>query len=172
MHQRQHDWDRYRATVLDPGLNVAILHIAQRILPQGFDVSETAPDTYEALVARFESGMRYVVYAGGSDRSIYGDPEVNYHFRAWHDWCHWQGRHDFSLEGEFGAYRMQCGHLITLYGESEMVTRWHRILYAEVIGQKLHQRKYGCFPEDQLTFTKRFLHEPKWLEPGAVVGAV
>lgn len=135
---KQNDWNRYRDTVLDHGLNVAILHIAQRLLPQGFDVSDTAPDSYEALVACFESGARYVVYAGGSENTIYGDPKVNYHFRAWHDWCHWQGKHNFSFQGEYATYQMQCEHLAQLYGNDETTERWRRILFADVIGQKLY----------------------------------
>jgi hypothetical protein len=168
---KQSDWNRYRGTVLDHGLNVAILQIAQRLLPQGFDVSDKAPDSYEALVACFESGGRYVVFSDGSENTIYGDPEVNHHFRAWHDWCHWQGKYDFSLEGELGAYRMQCSHLEALYGDTKITAKWRRILYAEVVGQKLYCRKHGYFPDDQLAFIKRFLDDPGWLEKGPGVVA-
>ena len=69
----QQDWGRYRDAALDHGLNAAILTICQRLLPGGFDIAENAPDTYEAIVALFESGKRYVVYAGGSENTIYGD---------------------------------------------------------------------------------------------------
>jgi hypothetical protein len=153
----QEDWDRYRETVLDHGLNMAILTICRRLLPQGFDVAETAPDTYEAIVTLFESGQRYVVYAGGSENTIYGDPEVNYHFRAWHDWCHWQGKYDFSLAGELGAYHLQCDHLVAIYGASDTTRRWQRILYADIIGQKLYFRQHGSFPTDQMTFVRQYL---------------
>lgn len=153
----QQDWDRYREAVLDHGLNMAILTICQRLLPRGFDVAETAPETYESIVALFESGQRYVVYAGGSENTIYGDAEVNYHFRAWHDWCHWRGGHDFSLAGELGAYNLQCAHLFTFYGQSEVTRRWQRILYADIIGQKLYFRQHGSFPVDQMAFVRQFL---------------
>lgn len=95
----QDDWNRYTTSVLDHGLNVAVLVIAGRLFPGSFDVSDDAPDTYEKLVALFESGRRFVVYEGGSENTIFGDPAVNHHFRAWHDWCHWKGRHDFSMGG-------------------------------------------------------------------------
>lgn len=155
----QQDWGRYRDAALDHGLNAAILTICQRLLPGGFDIAENAPDTYEAIVALFESGKRYVVYAGGSENTIYGDPEVNYHFRAWHDWCHWTGRFDFSLEGELGAYRMQCGHLVSVYGEDETVRHWQHILFADIIGQKLYHREHGTFPDDQLAFVLSVLKD-------------
>jgi hypothetical protein len=153
-------WDAYRNGILDHGFNAAVLHIAQRLFPGGFDVSEDAPDTYEGLVALFESGRRYRVFSGGSERTIYGDPEVNYHFRAWHDWCHWRGRCDFSLKGEYGAYQFQCTHVDALYGESDTTARWKRILYAEVIGQKIYEQRYGRFPKDQMAFARRFLADP------------
>ena len=101
---KQEHWDRYRNAVLDHRLNVAVLVITRRLLPGGFEISENAPETYYELVRHFESGQRYVVYSGGSEHTIFGDPEVNYHFRAWHDWCHWQGKHDFSFQGEYATY--------------------------------------------------------------------
>ena len=153
----QRDWDNYTTTVLDHGLNIAVLVIAGRLFPGSFDVSDDAPDTYEGLVALFESGRRLVVYKGGSDNTIFGDPTVNYHFRAWHDWCHWQGRHDFSLAGEYAVYEMQCAHLVTVYGDDETTHRWQRILFADGIGQKLHHEQHGSFPQNQMEFVRRFL---------------
>jgi len=154
---KQEHWDRYRHAVLDHGLNVAVLVIARQLLPGGFDVSEDAPETYNALVRQFESGQRYIVYAGGSENTVFGDPEVNYHFRAWHDWCHWKGKHDFSFQGEHATYLMQCEHLVELYGNDETTERWRRILFADVIGQKLYFHRYRCFPENQMEFVKQYL---------------
>lgn len=172
----QRDWDTYTTAVLDHGLNVAVLLIAGRLFPGSFDVGDDAPDSYEKLVSLFESGRRFIVYGGGSDSTIFGDPTVNHHFRAWHDWCHWQGRHDFSLAGEYAVYQMQCGHLATIYGDNETTHRWQRILFADGIAQKLHFQKYGSFPEDQMAFVRRFLKEhpaatiaaAELLSPGAV----
>src|SRR5208282_1357378 len=102
----------------DIHFNAAVLTMCSRLLPGGYDVSLAAPETYEELIAHLDAGGRMVVYSGGSERTIYGDPEVNFAFRAWHDWCHWRGRHDFSQEGERVACAMQSEHLVTLYGES------------------------------------------------------
>ena len=57
-----------------------------------------------------------IVWAGGSDLTIYGDREANYAFRAWHDWCYWRNNLDHSMAGEITACRMQCGHIVQLYG--------------------------------------------------------
>jgi hypothetical protein len=41
---------------LDPNLNAAIIAIAKRLFPSGFDVSDDAPDTYEKLKAHLDVG--------------------------------------------------------------------------------------------------------------------
>ena len=85
---------------LDPTLNAAILSIARNLFPDGFDVSPDAPSTYTALKAHLDAGKGLVVYDGGCAGTIYANPAVNHAFRAWNDWSHWRGDHDFSVEGE------------------------------------------------------------------------
>jgi hypothetical protein len=148
---------------LDIQFNAAILTICSRVLPGGFDVSDEAPETYEELIAHLDAGGRMLVYSGGSERTIYGDPEVNFAFRAWHDWCHWRGRYDFSHEGERAACAMQGDHLIARYGDSPQTRRWQCILHAEIIGQREYFDRHGAFPEDQRAFVAAYLaeHRPK-----------
>ena len=66
----------------DPVLNVAIVHIASRLLPNGFDVSDEAPDTYEKLKAHLCAGKRMIVWSGGSEATVYGHRSVNFSFRT------------------------------------------------------------------------------------------
>jgi len=151
----------------DIHFNAAVLTMCSRLLPGGYDVSLAAPETYEELIAHLDAGGRMVVYSGGSERTIYGDPEVNFAFRAWHDWCHWRGRHDFSHEGERAACAMQSEHLVTLYGESPQTLRWRYILQAEIIGQREYYDRHGEFPEDQRAFVAAYLedHSPRTARP-------
>jgi len=142
---------------LDAGLNAAVLHMAGRLFPTGFDVSEDAPDTFEKLVDHVRRRRRLTVWSGGSADTIFGNPEVNYAFRAWHDWCHLNGRHDFTLAGEMAAVEMQCEHLLTVYGQSSKTREWCRILRAEVIGQALYLERHGDFPERQRDFVSAYL---------------
>ena len=144
---------------LDTGLNVAIMHVATKLFPRGFDVSLNAPDTFEELKAHLDAGKRMVVFSGGSDATIYGDPEVNWCFRAWHDWCHWRGNHALSLVGEQAVCNMQVQHLVTLYGNGPSVRRWIRIIHAEIIGQATFYQEHGHFPVDQYEFVTRYLGE-------------
>src|SRR5258705_7260352 len=107
----------YIMEALDPELNVAILNISRHLFPDGFDISAEAPDTYEKLKAHLDAGKRLVVFSGGSARTIYADPAVNHAFRAWHDWCHYTGRHDLTFQGEIGVCKLQRRHLLELYGD-------------------------------------------------------
>jgi len=99
--------------ILDRGLNAAVAHIAYSLAPS-FRVAADAPHTYKELKQQIEGQGIVVVSSAASEQTIYGNSEINYAFRAWHDWCHWRGGHEFSLEGERAVARMQCAHLITL----------------------------------------------------------
>src|SRR5215831_8328009 len=120
---------------LDPSFNVTIEHIAHRLFPAGFDVSEQAPHTFDELKTLLDAGKRLIVYSGGSSSTIYAEPRVNYAFRAWHDWSHWTGSHDLSFDGEVGVCRRQQAHLLELYGDTEQTRRWCQLVHAEIIGQ-------------------------------------
>lgn len=149
--------ERDTSTILDLGLNVAIMHISSRLFPCGFKVEHDemkAPSTFQQLKAMLDQrNGAMIVYGGGSDHTIYGDPEVNYAFRAWHDWCHYKGNHDFTPEGEAMAAEMQIKHLEAVYGaDCENVKRWSGIIRAEVNGQGEYLARYGRFPEDQRGF--------------------
>jgi hypothetical protein len=144
----------------DPLLNVAIVHIASRLLPDGFDVSDEAPDTYEKLKAHLCAGKRMIVWSGGSEATVYGHRSVNFSFRAWHDFCHWDGGHDFTLEGEIAACEMQCQHLFEFYGECERIQDWCSLLRAEIVGQALFFHRHKRFPDDQRSFVAAYLVDP------------
>lgn len=141
----------------DHTLNSAILAMAGEIFPDGFDVSDDAPSSYEALIQHLNAGNRMVVYSGGAEGTIYADPQVNYAFRAWHDWCHWKGANDFTIPGEIGVYTMQVSHLKERFSD---VNRWSWILYAEVVGQRLYYSRYKTYVEDQRSFIAAYLTDP------------
>jgi hypothetical protein len=145
---------------LDASLNAAIIEIAARLLPSGFDVSPTAPATYAELKAHLDAGKRLVVYAGGSDRTIYGDPSINYAFRAWHDWTHWTGQHDLTFEGEVAVCTRQQQDLLTWYRDTRQTRRWCDLVRAEIIGQGTYFRYHKRFPDDQHGFVEAFLADP------------
>lgn len=144
------------------GLNQAIHTMALRLFPTGYLVSETeAPETYQALCDRLNAGKPMMVYSGGSNETIYGDKEINWAFRAWHDWCHWKGGFDFTEEGEAAACEMQIEHLMQVYGDSEDTREWASILRAEVNGQVQYEAIHGSFPQDQAAFIAAYVNNPE-----------
>lgn len=146
------------ADILDRGLNAAIVAMAARCFPKGFDPSPDAPSSFKALMAHMaevEAGRaRMLVYDGGSECTIYGDDEVNYAFRAWHDWTHWAHKLPFDLTGETLTWHRQVNHLILWYGDCPTVDRWSRILHAEIVGQALHYQIHGAYVGDQIGFVR------------------
>jgi hypothetical protein len=146
---------------LDRGLNVAVLQIASQLFPLGYDVSPHAPDTLKKLKTHLsQPGARMIVYNGGADNTIFEDNEVNYAFRAWHDWCHWRGNYDFTPEGELKTCKKQVEQLKTLYGDGPTVERWADILWAEVVGQRRYYAIHGRFLDNQRAFTEAYLANP------------
>ncbi len=142
-------------------LNTAIMKMAALLLPDGFDVAGDAAHTFETLKAHLDAGGRLVVWSGGSQATVYGDPHVNYAFRAWHDWCHWRGNHDFSLEGEVATCEMQCRQLIARFGDTERTRCWCDIIRAEIIGQGIYYHRHKRFPEDQRAFVGEYVGDPE-----------
>jgi hypothetical protein len=145
---------------VDTGLNCAILSIAARLFPTGYDVSDDAPSTFRGLCKHLDSGGRMTVYRGGSEATIFADNEVNYAFRAWHDWTHWRHGHDFSLAGEVLTYHQQVTDLKKIFGDSPVVQRWATLLYADIVGQRTYYEIHRDFVRDQRAFLDSFLRDP------------
>ena len=145
---------------LDPDFNRVVLSIMDELLPQGFAISDEAPNDYASLRADFVRRGRIVVFSGASERTIYADPAVNYAFRAWHDLCHLQGNYDTSYVGEVSTCGLQTCQLLKRFGHNERTWRWIQIIEAEIIGQARHFERYRQFPIDQAAFVLAYLKSP------------
>jgi len=139
---------------LDRRFDTAVLHIANKLCPSGYQASEDAPDTYVKLRAHLDRTKQMLVWSGASENTIFGEPEINWAFRAWHDWCHYYGAHPFTPEGERAVVEMQCSHLLLFYGDSLQTRQWMKILRAEIIGQQQYFHQHGHFPHDQRAFVE------------------
>jgi hypothetical protein len=146
--------------MLDRSFNAAVLAIASHILPRGFDVSDNAPSTYDELRQHYQATGRILVWSGASDRTIFGDPEVNHAFRAWHDARHILGAHDFSFLGECRTCFAQIADMEALFRGHHRLPFWRRLLRAEVIGQAYYVKIWGEFPADQSDFVECYLRSP------------
>lgn len=144
-HETANTGHTMKHPALDAGLNAAILQMAP-----AFSVSDYAPQTMYEL-AQCE---RLIIWAGGSDQTIYSDPAVNWAFRAWHDSVHLMhlDHFTFDLAGETHACEMQILQLRQRW--PSMPERWARIIRAEIIGQAQYLAATGDFPVDQYAFIK------------------
>jgi hypothetical protein len=139
---------------LSLAFNAAVMTLANRCNPGGYDVSPDAPSSLEALTAYIAKHGRMCVSDENSDNTIYGDAEHNFAFRAWHDWCHWHLQAAFNPEGEALVCAYQKGMLLQFgYG-----TKFHVLIDAEITGQLQYQKYYGSFPSNQLAFTLGYLN--------------
>lgn len=145
---------------LSSRFNVAVLQIANRLFPCGFDVSDNAPDTYETLKAHYDATGRILVWSGASDQTIFGCAEINYAFRAWHDWRHITESADFSPAGESAVCEKQKEDIRAIY-DGETADFFCALLDAEIMGQLAHEQRHGEFPVDQKAFVVAWLARGK-----------
>ena len=147
---------------LDIHFNVAVMTIARRLFPAGWDVTmdaNKAPYDLESLTAHIADTGRMLVWGGSSDSTIFACPEHNYAFRAWHDWCHWHLQVPMDDEGEYLTYLLMCQHLAEVYpGDTHNKRLWFTILYIEIVEMNRYFHRTGMFPEDQRAFVEQGLH--------------
>lgn len=136
---------------LFPAFNIATLHMASRVNPRGWRVANDAPDTLAKLKARTKRDGILTVSGEHSALTIYGDPEVNFAARAWHDACHILANAEFDDAGERAVCELQCAQLRQIYGDTSS-RLFQRIVRAEVIGQLEYKSAHGAFPDDQRAF--------------------
>lgn len=141
---------------LDTAFNVAVNHMASRVLPTGFDTTDNkdeAPASLEDLNAHVAKTGRIIVWTGNSDKTIYACPDTNWAARAWHDWGHWYLQADFTAAGEAKVAELQKMQLGLVYGRtSARIKYWQDLIDIEVNDQVAYFERYGEFPEDQMRF--------------------
>lgn len=108
-----------------------------------------APSTFAELITARAQTVCLPVWEGASDQTIWGTPQANHAFRAWHDACHVLGGFDYSLEGERATARMQCQQL-----EQRCLGRAARAVWWDVVAQAEHFAVTGAFPGDQIALAR------------------
>ena len=139
--------------------NVAVMAMAARVLPAGYDVEPDAakvPASLPELCAYIARTGRIVVWAGASDDTIFGDREHNWAFRAWHDWTHAAYGYAFDERGERATAEAQIDDLRKVFGAG-FAARYAPYIREEVIGQAHYYHAHGGFPETQRTFARAYL---------------
>ena len=141
---------------MDKAFNHMVMTMANLTAPC-WTVSDDAPETFDELVKVSEQRGQIVVWNGESDNTIFGEPEFNWAFRAWHDSAHIRTGAGFTLDGEKMACEQQIEDMFQRYGKSERTERWAQMIRIEVIGQAVHFEQTGDFPDDQVAFMNDML---------------
>ncbi len=154
-------------TFPDLAFNAAVMTLANKVCPTGYDISEKAPASLDDLNFAIATTRRITVDSRNSDNTIFGCPEHNWAFRAWHDWTHWITQAPFDLDGELAVAHRQCQDLALVFGHGPQTERWQRYIMAEVYGQACYLNRYGEYPTDQVAFDLAYLGEtdsetPDW----------
>jgi hypothetical protein len=140
------------------GANLGVLDLADRIVTCGYAVTDQAPETLPELLAAYERTGQVIVSGDNSGLTIWGTPEINFAFRAWHDFRHITGGHAFTLEGERATCADQLLDIRRNFAEdSRFVALFSAIVTAEVIGQAEHFERFGKFPADQKGFDVAYM---------------
>lgn len=114
-------------------------------------VADKAPETLIEVIRTFKETNKLVVWSGASELTIWGTPQDNYLFRAWHDYCHILGHFSFDAKGESATCLMQQSQI-----ESSFL---QKALNIEINGQLEHMQATGNFPLNQIEFFKLKLKE-------------
>lgn len=87
------------------------------------------------------------------ENTIFGDPEINVMFRAWHDEVHLKLNEGFDYMAEARVAFAQISELPEDWREEKL------LILSEVIGQAAYHEKTGEFVDNQRDFTFNLLSE-------------
>ena len=150
--------------VLDATLNLIIPSFAPaRVLFTGAQF----PD-FAAMKKDFQSRGILTVNVNHSDGTIFGNPSINWLFRAWHDAAHLAVDADFSQAGESAAAAYQIAQVFHAYGINPATERWAALIDCEVNAQAEHFYSTGEFVQDQYAFTVAQLRTVYGIDPDTI----
>lgn len=133
------------------------------MLEKGYEIKPFAhaPSTYnELLLMHLTYPNLLVVYDGGSANTIFSSPDMNFTFRAFHDFGHLAHRLDFQFKNEMKLGELQANEIYddllgTVGIERANVVR--DIVRAEIIGQIEYYQIHRRYIDDQQTYVKGYL---------------
>lgn len=146
--------------ILNREFNAVVKHIGS-LVPHtltGGDYKDFAD-----MKADFARTGRIKINVNNSTGTIFGDPVINWLFRAWHDHCHILADADFTLDGEARAAAYMIGSIQRALPDVPIpqLVEYARIILCEVNGQGEYFATYGEFPIDQHAFSVHYLKTGK-----------
>lgn len=120
---------------------------------KAYSVSAHAPSDLAGIDYTINSDC-LIVWDGASDSTIFSRSDINYIYRAHHDYAHAYYRLDTVAQDELSLSR-------TL--EAQAPTREIKALInAELAGQVMYYLQHGEFPQDQKHFCIDYLTKKGW----------
>ena len=150
--------------VLDATLNLIIPSFA----PARVLFSDAQFADFAAMKKDFQSRGILTVNVNHSDGTIFGNPSVNWLFRAWHDAAHLAVDADFSQAGERAASAYQIAQVLTVYGFGPVSARWAALIDCKVNAQADYFFRTGEFVQHQYAFTVAQLRTVYGIEPDTI----
>ncbi len=138
---------------LNIGFNMLVDAMAENI---AWEAVDTEHPGFEAMRQDYLNTGVLKVNSDHSENTIFGYPEVNHAFRAWHDHCHLLANADFSREGERAAAELQIKQMKVFMEGSPVIPVFEKLIYAEVVGQADYFFETGKFPDNQREWTEEF----------------
>lgn len=145
-----------------PRFNEMVQVAVDALMPDGFDTTDdpTVCDTLDKVKRHYRKTGRIVVWTGESDNTVFGDPQVNHAFRAWHDYVHVNFDLPFTEAGEHTVMQIQQRQVDTLGGYAftaqEKKLFWD-LLECEIDGQIKEFVRTGDFVKDQRAFAQKYM---------------
>lgn len=108
-------------------------------------VDGPAPSSLDELLGAWPGSGPVPVSGANAEHTIWGHPDLNALFRAWHDAEHVRLSAEFTTEGE-RAVACAAVRLPENVGDAD-------ILWVETWGQHVHRVRHGVYPRLQRAFT-------------------
>lgn len=124
---------------------------------------DNAPNDYDALYdmwrhCQSDNGP-FLVWSGGSDKTIYTTQAANHAFRFWHDILHVTKGLKFDTMDEIEIGIIQTKAIQAEFGKDSLEAK---IMLADTVGQSVYaQMNQGEFPDNQVSFVYSLIQAQK-----------
>lgn len=159
---------------LSPGFDQLVLHVAQDLMPQGWDVIENAPDTLAEAIEHYQRTGRVAVSVHSQYGCTVGDKQCHYAFRAWHDLIHVCNPEQatFDLPGEKFCAQVHRQEIYNRFGYTQETAFFGALIEIEIVAQNAFFLSTGNYPANPRAFALRWLSDRGFVIPDPQSGCV
>lgn len=104
------------------------------------------------MIGHYRSTRKLLIWTGGSDATIFGNAEVNWLFRGWHDYCHILSGVCNREHGVRGCFEPIAEYAVADFQCIGLGDKLANVVQIEVASQAKHFETTGKFVDNQLDF--------------------